>query len=157
VTSSTCWKGAKAQRHLAEVAAKVTEVLADFILMAPPGDQGMLMADVLANLGGILLEKSQDAGPTSPRRSRHWGDGTFARSSPGYVSPEIMMPVRTFPHRLGHWAGTLRSVHAIDFIVSAEISARGLEYFHNDVRVHRVLLRVYSTTAPRVGSLHHIA
>jgi hypothetical protein len=59
------------QADLAEVAAKVTEVLADLILMAPPDDQRLLMADVLANLGGILLEKSQDAGPTTPRRSRH--------------------------------------------------------------------------------------
>ena len=56
---------------LAQVAAKVTEVLAGLILMAPPDDQGMLMADVLANLGGILLEKSQDADPINPRRSRH--------------------------------------------------------------------------------------
>jgi hypothetical protein len=59
------------ESDLAQVAAKVTEVLADLILMAPPDDQGMLIADVLANLGGILLEKSQDADPTNPRRSRH--------------------------------------------------------------------------------------
>ena len=31
---------------LAQVAAKVTEVLAGLILMAPPDDQGMLMAEV---------------------------------------------------------------------------------------------------------------
>ena len=59
------------ETDLAQVAAKVTEVLADLILMAPPDDQGMLMADVLANLGGILLEKRQDGDPTNPRRSRH--------------------------------------------------------------------------------------
>ena len=59
------------ESDLAQVAAKVTEVLADLILMAPPDDQGMLMADVLANLGGILLEKSQDADRTTPGRSRH--------------------------------------------------------------------------------------
>jgi len=59
------------EADLAEVAAKVTEVLVDLILMAPPDDRGLLMADVLANLGGILLEKSQQADPASPRSSRH--------------------------------------------------------------------------------------
>jgi hypothetical protein len=59
------------QVDLAEIAAKVTEVLADLILMAPPDEQCMMMADVLANLGGMVLEKSQDADPTSPRRSSH--------------------------------------------------------------------------------------
>ena len=43
--------------NLAEIAAKVTEVLADLILMAPPDEQSTLMADMLANLGGLLLEK----------------------------------------------------------------------------------------------------
>ena len=43
--------------NLAEIAAKVTEVLADLILMAPPDEQSTLMADMLANLGGFLLEK----------------------------------------------------------------------------------------------------
>ena len=47
--------------NLAEIAAKVTEVLADIILMA----------DMLANLGGFLLEKKESAEPTNPRRSRH--------------------------------------------------------------------------------------
>ena len=56
---------------LAEIAGKVTEVLADLILTAPPDEQAMLMADVLSNLGGMLLQKSQeDADPTNPRR-RH--------------------------------------------------------------------------------------
>jgi hypothetical protein len=59
------------QADLAEVAANVTQVLADLILMAPPVEQAMMMADVLANLGGIVLEKSQDADPNSPRRSNH--------------------------------------------------------------------------------------
>ena len=40
--------------NLAEIAAKVTEVLADLILMAPPDEQSTLMADMLANLGGFL-------------------------------------------------------------------------------------------------------
>ena len=59
------------EADLAEVAAKVTEVLVDLILMAPPDDRGLLMADVLANLGGILLEKSQQADPANPRSLRH--------------------------------------------------------------------------------------
>jgi hypothetical protein len=58
------------QTDLAEIAARVTEVLADLILMAP-GEQTVLMADVLANLGGMVLEKSQEPDPTSPRRSSH--------------------------------------------------------------------------------------
>lgn len=57
--------------NLAEIAAKVTEVLADLILMAPPDEQSTLMADMLANLGGLLLEKKESVGPTNPRRSRH--------------------------------------------------------------------------------------
>ena len=59
------------QADLAEIAAKVTEVLADLILMAPPDDRVMMMADVVANLGGMVLEKSQEADPNSPRRSSH--------------------------------------------------------------------------------------
>jgi hypothetical protein len=59
------------QANLVEIAARVTEVLADLILMAPPAERLSLMADVLANLGGIVLEKSQEADPTNPRRSSH--------------------------------------------------------------------------------------
>jgi hypothetical protein len=59
------------QADLAEIAAKVTEVLADLILMAPPDEKVMMMADVVANLGGMVLEKSQEADPNSPRRSSH--------------------------------------------------------------------------------------
>jgi hypothetical protein len=59
------------QANLAEIAARVTEVLADLILLAPPAKQLMLMADVMANLGGMVLEKSQEADPTNPRRSSH--------------------------------------------------------------------------------------
>jgi hypothetical protein len=59
------------QADLAEIAAKVTEVLADLILMATPDEQCMMMADVVANLGGMVLEKSQDTDPNSPRHSRH--------------------------------------------------------------------------------------
>ena len=57
--------------NLAEITGKVTEVLADLILMAPPAEQSTLMADVLANLGSFFLEKKEPADPTSPRRSSH--------------------------------------------------------------------------------------
>lgn len=57
--------------NLVEIAAKVTEVLADLILMAPPDDQSKLMADILANLGSFVLEKKEQADPTNPRRSSH--------------------------------------------------------------------------------------
>ena len=59
------------EANLAEIAAKVTEVLADIILTAPPEEQSTLMADILANLGSIFLEKKEEANPTNPRRSRH--------------------------------------------------------------------------------------
>jgi hypothetical protein len=39
--------------------------------MAPPAERHTLMADVLANLGGMVLEKSQESDPTNPRRSSH--------------------------------------------------------------------------------------
>ncbi|MFY9830836.1 MAG: hypothetical protein WAK69_19975, partial [Rhodoplanes sp.] len=50
---------------------KVTEVLADLILMAPPEDQGMMIADVLRNLGQFVLEKNgdvEDEGQSGRRR-----------------------------------------------------------------------------------------
>jgi hypothetical protein len=59
------------EANLVEIAAKVTEVLADLILMAPPDEQSALMADILANLGSFVLEKKEDADPTNPRRSSH--------------------------------------------------------------------------------------
>ena len=40
------------------VAARLTESLADLILLAPPADQAKLFADVLANLGQAYLEKT---------------------------------------------------------------------------------------------------
>ncbi len=43
---------------LADLAARLTESLADLILLAPPADQSKLMADVLANLGQAYLEKT---------------------------------------------------------------------------------------------------
>lgn len=58
--------------NLADIAAKVTEVLADLILMAPPAEQAMLMADTIANLGSIFLQKNgADSDDPNPSRSRH--------------------------------------------------------------------------------------
>ena len=59
------------QVDLGEIAAKVTEVLADLILLAPPSEQAMLLASVVANLGGMVLEKNEEADPNNPRRSSH--------------------------------------------------------------------------------------
>jgi hypothetical protein len=57
--------------NLAEIAAKVTEVLADLILTAPNDDQSKLMADILANLGSFVLEKKEGADLINPRRPSH--------------------------------------------------------------------------------------
>jgi hypothetical protein len=61
----------QSEADLTVIVAKVTEVLADLVLMAPPDEQSMLMADILANFGSILLEKKEFADPTNPRRSSH--------------------------------------------------------------------------------------
>jgi hypothetical protein len=60
--------------NIAEIASKVTEVLADLILMVPPTDRGMLMADVIANLGQFVLDKNEEAmeqAQAGPRRLGH--------------------------------------------------------------------------------------
>jgi hypothetical protein len=60
--------------NLAEIASKVTEVLADLILMVPPADRGTLIADILANLGQFVLEKNEEAADSTqsgPRRLGH--------------------------------------------------------------------------------------
>ena len=62
------------EANLAEIASKVTEVLADLILLAPPADRGTLIADVLANLGQFVLDKNEEAmdlGQSAPRRLGH--------------------------------------------------------------------------------------
>ena len=59
------------ESNLEEIAAKVTEVLADLIVMAPTDDRATLMADILANLGSFVLEKKEEADPTKPRHSSH--------------------------------------------------------------------------------------
>ena len=59
------------EANLAEIAAKVTEVLADLILLAPPNEQATITADVLANLGSFLLEKKETTDLASRRHSSH--------------------------------------------------------------------------------------
>jgi hypothetical protein len=54
--------------NLADIAAKVTEVLADLILLAPAEERGALIAEVLANLGEFVLQKSEATEQSSPRR-----------------------------------------------------------------------------------------
>ena len=58
--------------NLTEIAAKVTEVLADLILSAAPEDRMTVMSDVLANFGEFVLHKSEEPPPepgqTSTRR-----------------------------------------------------------------------------------------
>ncbi len=53
--------------NLAEIAAKITEVLADLILMLPADEQSPLMADILVNLGNFLVEKRETADQTKQR------------------------------------------------------------------------------------------
>jgi hypothetical protein len=64
------------EANLAEIAAKVTEVLADIILTAPPDDQAMLMADILANLGSFCLRRRKKR--TQPSRAIHAISGSRA-------------------------------------------------------------------------------
>jgi hypothetical protein len=59
---------------LGAISAKVTEVLADLVIMADPQDRAALLADVIANLGHIVLEKTeqpQGAGGSEPKARRH--------------------------------------------------------------------------------------
>jgi hypothetical protein len=56
---------------LAQIAAKVTEVLADLVLTAEPEDRTALLADIVANLGHFVLEKGEApeaVGEAKPRR-----------------------------------------------------------------------------------------
>jgi hypothetical protein len=54
---------------LTDLASRMTESLVDLILLAPPADQSKLLADALANLGQLFLEKSAaiEAGETGAR------------------------------------------------------------------------------------------
>ena len=59
---------------LGAIAAKVTEVLADLVIMADPQDRAALLADVIANLGHIVLEKTeqpQGAAGSEAKSRRH--------------------------------------------------------------------------------------
>lgn len=58
---------------LGQIAAKVTEVLADLVLLAGPEDRTALLADIIANLGHLVLEKSDptDAGLGEAGSRRH--------------------------------------------------------------------------------------
>jgi hypothetical protein len=56
---------------IAQIAAKVTEVLADLVLTVSPEDRAALLADVMANLGHFVLEKTDQPevnGEPKPRR-----------------------------------------------------------------------------------------
>jgi hypothetical protein len=57
--------------NLTDVAAKVTEVLADLVILAAPEDRAMLTADILANFGHFILEKTGEAADPSEVRHRH--------------------------------------------------------------------------------------
>jgi len=54
---------------VSELVARIAESLADLILMAPETDRAMLLADAIAMLGQIYLEKSGavDPGESSAR------------------------------------------------------------------------------------------
>ncbi len=55
--------------NLTEIVAKVTEVLADLVLLAQPTDRTKLIADTLANFGEFILQKDDDtAGQPGARR-----------------------------------------------------------------------------------------
>jgi hypothetical protein len=54
---------------LTDLAARMVESLVDLILLAPPADHAKLLADALANLGQVFLEKAAaiEAGETGQR------------------------------------------------------------------------------------------
>ena len=57
---------------LSQIAAKVTEVIADLVLIAAPEDRATLLADIIANLGHMVLEKGeQPEGSADPKARRH--------------------------------------------------------------------------------------
>ena len=62
---------AEPNADLVEVAAKVAESLTDVVLMAQPEDQAKLMAEVIALIGSLYLEKigATDGGGTEPAGS----------------------------------------------------------------------------------------
>ena len=59
---------------LGAITARVTEVLADLVIMADPQDRAALLADVIANLGHFVLEKTeqpQAPGGSEAKARRH--------------------------------------------------------------------------------------
>ncbi len=59
------------EADIAQIAAKVTEVLADLVMTVVREDRTALLADVIANLGHMVLEKSEQpesGGESRPRR-----------------------------------------------------------------------------------------
>jgi len=52
---------------LAELTSMIVESLAELILLAPEGDQAKIMADALAHLGHMFLEKSGALGADTSR------------------------------------------------------------------------------------------
>jgi hypothetical protein len=59
------------EADLSEVAAKVTEVLADLILTASSEEQLLLMSRVVSNLGEMVFQKSQQTDENGPGHPRH--------------------------------------------------------------------------------------
>ena len=45
------------EADLGEIVAKVTEVLADLVLLAAPDERAALLSSVIANLGQFMLDK----------------------------------------------------------------------------------------------------
>jgi vacuolar-type H+-ATPase subunit D/Vma8 len=57
---------------LSQIAAKVTEVVADLVLVAAPEDRAALLADIIANLGHMVLEKGEHSDMAGdPKARRH--------------------------------------------------------------------------------------
>jgi hypothetical protein len=57
---------------LGQISSKVTEVLADLVLIAAPEDRAALLADIIANLGHMVLEKTEhpETGGSSEAKPR---------------------------------------------------------------------------------------
>jgi hypothetical protein len=101
------------QADLGEIAARVTEVLADLILLAPPSEQAMLLASVVANLGANPPERhaaSISFGPTMSQQRvaavRRFGCDSLPSGSEG--SRLFGRPERVGRISLG--GGTIRSI-----------------------------------------------
>ena len=85
------------EANLVEITAKVTEVLADLILMAPVDDQSKLMADILANLGSFVLEKNNL--PTQLIRAVHTISGFDVARSDAACLPPCHLDLQSRHHK----------------------------------------------------------